>query len=245
VTSCLFRVRACSWQRGDRARTVAVGVPNRRRHRADTGYRALLIGHGRVQITDPLAQLPPFQWRPAIRERRIPSPGGVQDASGGGAGDRFRVERIGAIRTAPASGCADHPHPVTVQDHQRRHVTARLHRQGMHRRLRDLPQPRVGLPVSPDACQLRPHVVAVLDALHRAEIDELLGEPICRGLRQATDTSQGPQSQPVLGAGERIQHRERALEHAPGRAGPQHRLGRAGRSVSGIGIHLKPPAKDE
>ena len=60
----------------------------------------------------------------------------------------------------------------------------------MNRISRDLPELRIGLPVSPDAPESGPYVVAVLDSLHRAEFDELLSEPVRGGFRQTTDLRQ-------------------------------------------------------
>jgi hypothetical protein len=54
---------------------------------------------------------------------------------------------------------------------------AGLHQRG-NRPLRRLPQQRVGLSAVPNAVDMRPHVVALPDAVHRAEDDQLFGQPI-------------------------------------------------------------------
>jgi hypothetical protein len=105
-----------------------------------------------------------------------------------------------------------------MQDPQRRHG-ARLHRKGMDWPLRAAPQQRIRLPALPNAQHPRPHIVAVVEALHRANRDELFGEPMHRRFSQPACASQRGQSETVIGVSKSVQDSECAVEDSPPRRG--------------------------
>jgi hypothetical protein len=72
-------------------------------------------------------------------------------------------------------GGTDIAESILIQNPQRRH-RARSHGKVVDGPLRALPQQRLWLPTLPDAHHQRTDVVAVVEALHRAERNELFGE---------------------------------------------------------------------
>ena len=170
-----------------------------------------MVDHCRARFAEGLAKVAPFASGPAVRKRDVAARlGRVEDASGGGAGDRFGVGGVGHVGVAVGHSGTDISESMFMQDPQRRHGV-RLHGKGVDRRLRKAPQQRVRLPALPDAQHPRPDIVAVLDALHRTKRDELFGEPMHGRFSQPARAGQRGQSKALIGVSKSVQHSERAV----------------------------------
>ena len=164
---------------GDCAGADPIRPPHRRRYATHPGNRVLMVDHCRARIAEGLAKVAPFVLGLAVRNRDVARGlSRVQDASGGGPGNRFGIDVIGQAGAAVRHSGTDIAESTFMQDPQRRHG-ARSHRKGMDWPLRAAPQQRIRLPALPNAQHPRPDIVAVLEALHRANPDELFGEPTC------------------------------------------------------------------
>ena len=94
-----------------------------------------MVDHCRVRIADGLAKVAPFTWGPAVGKRDVAGGlGPVEDASGGGAGNRFGVAEVRHVGVAVGRCSTDISEPLFMQDPQRRDG-ARLHGKGVNRHL--------------------------------------------------------------------------------------------------------------
>jgi hypothetical protein len=171
-----------------------------------------MVNHCHSRIDQGNTELAPFTVGPAVRERNLA--GGlrrVEDTSGGGAGDGFGVDMVCHVSVPVRYSGTDIAESMFMQDPQRRHG-ARMHGKCVDRPLRAPPQQRLWLPALPDAQHSRSDIVAVVEALHRAERNELFGESMRGRFSEPGRLGQRGQSEPLVGVSKSVQEGECAVE---------------------------------